>query len=425
MTNNKILHVNKLKKYYENEQGLVDKLLDRQPQPLRAVDGVSFSVNRNETLGIVGESGCGKSTLARSLIGLHTPTNGYIKYQDRLVSEWTKGYKKSFARQVQFVFQDPSSNLDPKQTIRQSIREPLEIHGIGDTDHINKLVSETIERVGIPADQLDRYPSELSGGQQQRVVIARAIILKPELLILDEPTSALDVSIQAQILNLLEELSMELDLTTIIISHNLSVISYLCDRIAVMYLGKLVEIGPSYNVFNQPEHPYTEALMESNQQVGDFISKSNTIDPDIPSPRDPPCGCRFHTRCPKIIPPEKFNITQNNWNSIIKYKSDLRSNKNLLDEIIKVAQNEDINLDNNNEFKSFLKKQYNISSNITDQKVDDLIDNSLDHLVRMNRKKALDCIKGNLESICENKEPIENEVGTNHTANCHLIEQNE
>jgi peptide/nickel transport system ATP-binding protein len=298
--NEPLVSVDGLEKHYYENDSLLDRLVGRDPTAVRAVDGVSFTVERGETLGLVGESGCGKSTTGETLLGLREATAGTVRFDGEPVAGLSGDDERAFRRRAGIVFQDPFSSLDPRQTVGEIVREPLDIHGIDTREERDERVADRLERVGLSAAQRERYPHEFSGGQRQRVGIARALALDPEFVVLDEPVSALDVSVQAQILNLLGDLQEEFGLTYLFIAHDLSVVRHISDRVAVMYLGEIAEIGPVAEIFERPGHPYTEALLES-------VPRANTAERerdvealagDVPSPRDPPAGCRFHTRCP-------------------------------------------------------------------------------------------------------------------------------
>lgn len=294
MTEN-ILEVKNLKKYFPIKKGL----LLREVGQVKAVDDVSFHVKRGETLGLVGESGCGKSTLGRALIRLYEPTSGEVQFDGQNFLT-IKGEKlRQMRKNMQMIFQDPYASLDPRMTVGQILTQPFEIHNmLSPSERIDK-VKSLLETVGLKASHINRYPHEFSGGQRQRISIARAVALNPSLIIADEPVSALDVSIQAQVLNLMKDLQEKLKLTYVFISHDLSVIEHLCDRIAVMYLGKIVEIAPREELFSNPQHPYTQALIAAIPRVG-FGKKmmKKSLGGEVPSPINPPSGCTFHTRCP-------------------------------------------------------------------------------------------------------------------------------
>lgn len=296
--NGDLLQVNDLRKYFPLRKGF----LAGHKGFVKAVDGVSFNVKRGDSFGLVGESGSGKTTVARAILRLVEPTEGQVFYKEKDICRCSEFEMKEMRRNMQMIFQDPHSSLNPRKTVFKSIAEPLVIHEDMGRRDLRKRVERLLEIVGLKKEHMFRYPHELSGGQKQRVGIARALSLNPDLVILDEPTSALDVSVQAQMLNFLESLQKDMGLTYLFISHNLAVIRHACDRVGVMYLGKIVEMGESEEVFSSPKHPYTRALVSAVPlPQAEQPEKMILLEGDIPSATHIPSGCRFHTRCPEKI----------------------------------------------------------------------------------------------------------------------------
>ncbi|WP_157065237.1 ABC transporter ATP-binding protein [Amphibacillus sediminis] len=291
-----LLEVKNLKKHFPVSSSIPFK---KSNQSVKAVDGVNFNVYSGETLGVVGESGCGKSTMARLINQLIKPTDGVVTFKNKNLVEMDAEMLRSTRKKIQMVFQDPYASLDPRLKVGQLIAEPLVIHKVETKESRRKRVEELLEIVGLNKRFADRYPHEFSGGQRQRINIARALALNPELIICDEPVSALDVSVQAQVINLLKQLQDQFQLTYIFISHDLNVVRYMCDRIAVMYLGKIVEIGTYEEIYSNPQHPYTKALFSAIPKKNPFEQKERIIlKGTVPSPLNPPSGCHFHERCP-------------------------------------------------------------------------------------------------------------------------------
>jgi oligopeptide/dipeptide ABC transporter ATP-binding protein len=294
-----MLKVRGLVKHYDTRGGIFGKLTGNPGTLVQAVSGVDITIQQGKTLGLIGESGCGKSTLGRAILRLHEPTSGAIEFDGDNIINLDAEAMKEMRQKMQIIFQDPYASLNPRKTVRQIIGQPLKIHDkITDTE-VDKRVAEMMERVGLKINHMNRYPHQFSGGQRQRIGIARALILNPKFIVCDEPVSALDVSIQAQIIELLADLKRELGLTYLFISHDISVIGYVSERIAVMYLGKIVEEGDTQTILNAPMHPYTQALLSSVPQVESTGATKDRIRlvGDLPSPVDPPKGCKFHTRC--------------------------------------------------------------------------------------------------------------------------------
>ena len=292
-----LVRVENLKKYFP----IVTGFLRRTTGQVRAVDGVSFEIHQGETLGLVGESGCGKSTLGRTLLQLHSPTEGLVYFEGMDLAGMSKSELRSMRRRMQIIFQDPYSSLNPRMTIENIIAEPLTIHHVANGKELHEMVAVLLERVGMNPLFANRFPHEFSGGQRQRIGVARALALNPSFIVADEPISALDVSIQAQVVNLLEDLQDELGHTYLFIAHDLSMVRHICDRVAVMYLGKLVEVGSVDQVYENPQHPYLQALLSAvpvPDPVVEQQRKRIILEGDVPSPANPPTGCNFNTRCP-------------------------------------------------------------------------------------------------------------------------------
>lgn len=315
-TSNDLIKVNNLVKYFPVRGGVFRRVIDW----IKAVDGIEFSIMEGETLGLVGESGCGKSTVGRTILRLLEPTGGDVTFNGANIFDLQKNDLKTIRRDMQIIFQDPYASLNPRRPVGDSIKAGLNIHKIGTPQERIDNVMDTLSKVGLEPYHAQRYPHEFSGGQRQRIGIARAIALRPKFIVCDEPVSALDVSIQSQVLNLLQDLQDEFGLTYLFIAHNLSVVEHISDRVAVMYLGKIVELAPRLELFRNPLHPYTQALMSAIPIPKPNLERERIIlQGEVPSPQNPPSGCHFHPRCPVVMDrcsleePEFVENNEDHW----------------------------------------------------------------------------------------------------------------
>ncbi|GGL66180.1 ABC transporter ATP-binding protein [Halocalculus aciditolerans] len=375
------------------------------PEVVRAVDDVSFEIERGETLGLVGESGCGKSTLARVLLQLLEPTAGDIYFEEENLAELSSEALRQRRKDIQIIFQDPQSSLDPRMKAGAIIEEPMQAHGMLDAAGREERAKELLESVGLESQYYDRYPHEFSGGQRQRINLARALSVDPEFVVLDEPTSALDVSVQAQILNTLDSLQAEFGLTYLFISHDLSVIRHISDRVAVMYLGELVEVAPVEALFEDPKHPYTRALL-SSIPVPDPRNRGerSVLEGDVPSPINPPSGCRFRTRCPALIAPAEHDLSETEWESV----------RSLLRAVSRRS------FDPDDVDAGTLRARF-FDGPLSDAHCEEVIDQAINHAVtgRWDQSSSLLEREFSQKSICAQSNPSLERIPTDRRVACH------
>ena len=415
-----LLEVRNLEKHYPVTEGLLKTEVGR----VRAVDGISFSVEPGETLGIVGESGCGKSTAATSLLRLEEPTAGQVLFDGEDITSYSPQELKRFRRRAQMIFQDPTSSFDPRMSIGEAVAEPLVIHGVKERDRRRRIVADLLERVGLSAEDIDRYPHEFSGGQRQRIALARALVVNPDLIVADEPTSARDVSVQAEILTLIERVQAEFGLAIVFISHDMGVVREICDRVAVMYLGEIVELGPTADVFDDPQHPYTRALLSSIPEPDPWSRGLGTVlTGDVPSPAHPPEGCRFHTRCPEIVPPERYDFTRAEWRAVMNLRIRLAEEGIDADAVRTFVAGEEGDTTErvtDDRVAAAVRAEFSLPETLSDPSAERIVSEALSDVVSDEGATACDRLAEAFPTVCARERPTLGPTEAGHEAACHL-----
>lgn len=418
-----LLEVRDLKKHFSQSEGLLDRLVG-ESGVVKAVDGVDLVVNEGETVAIVGESGCGKSTLAETIINLNQPTDGTITYRGSEISGLSKRKMRPYRREIQMIFQDPLASMNPRKTVEEILTAPLEIHDIGSTPtERREIIVDSLKRVGLSEAQLNRYPNQFSGGQQQRIAIARAITLEPDLLVADEPVSALDVSVQAQILNLLDSLKEDLNLSIIFIAHDLSVVRHISDRVAVMYLGEVVEQAETEELFGNPQHPYTKSLLSAVPRIQTTKRPDRiTLEGAVPSPLDPPEGCRFNTRCPEIIPPNRWSGSQEEFKAAYTFRTRVLNDEIDPDTLREYLQSEKESLDEDEIVEYLIDQTLPLETQSLPSDAADAIWTAAECLVEENKEAAAEIVRNAFPSPCEQSKPRSIETSSGHKVLCHRLD---
>jgi peptide/nickel transport system ATP-binding protein len=402
-----LLEVEGLKTHYSITQGLLQREVGR----VHAVDGVSFEIGRGEALGLVGESGSGKTTTALSTLRLEEPTAGEIRFDGDRVTELSGADLRAFRRRAQLVVQDPNEAFNPRIRVGEAVAEPLALHGMDDADRRRAIVEDLLERVGLSAADADRHPHEFSGGEKQRLAIARALVVNPDLIVCDEPTSALDGRVQADVLALLDEVRREFGVAVLLISHDVDVVRRFCDRVAVMYLGEIVERGPTADVFESPAHPYTRVLLGSVPSLDPADRElARPLTDSIPDPADPPGGCRFHTRCPELIPPSDVDLPRTLWRTLAAFRFSVATGE-LPQSVDDVGSESTVDA-------AAVREAFGLPAEIPDDDVRRGVDEAIEALCRGDRAAARELLAETLPSICERATPATAECD-GRSVQCH------
>jgi peptide/nickel transport system ATP-binding protein len=437
-----LLSVRNLEKHYTRTTGVLGSDVVGR---VRAVDGITFDLHRGETLALVGETGCGKSTTARTVLGLEEPTAGDVAFDGTSLAELDSADRSQFRRRVGMVFQDPTASLDPRMTVGESVGEPLLVHGLRDRARRRERVESLLQRVGLSPEIRGRYPHELSGGQTQRAALARALILQPDLLVADEPVNALDASVQAAFLDLLADLSADFGLAVLFISHDLTVVRAVAERTAVMYLGQIVEQGPTDALLHEPAHPYTRALVDSIPvpDPSQPLARAS-LEGDVPDPSEPPAGCRFHTRCPAVIQPEGSSIDEDTWGSIVSLRRDLVTGRIDLEQLRSLGGRPDSNGTEDGglereksggrqrmgdqevspvrgaNLETAIREAYSLPEQFEDRAAGRVMEEVLSALAEEDIGAARERLDRAFDSVCIEQEPELAPIAEGHRVACHL-----
>ena len=421
MSGRPLLEVRELEKHYPITEGVMKREIGR----VRAVDGVSFDLRQGETLGLVGESGCGKTTVGQAVLRLDEPTGGTVRFGNEDVTSFDRRELKRFRRRAQMIFQDPTSSFDPRMTVGESVAEPLLIHGMRDRKRRREIVENLFERVGLSDHDVDRYPHEFSGGQKQRIALARALVVNPELIVADEPISALDVSVQAEILSLMADIQEEFGLSILFISHDMAVVQEICDRVAVMYLGEIVEVAPTDELFSAPKHPYTRALLSSIPTPDPHErGKGVRLSGDVPDPSNPPPGCRFHTRCPEIIGPDGFDLEQAEVRSVMDMREWLAEPEitvqKIKEFIVAAGRASDVESVTNEQLAEATREEFGLPNELSDPAGDAVLAEIIEAVTRGEYAVALDRLDEEFVTPCRANHPDLRKIGPDRSVACHL-----
>ncbi len=381
-----LLELDGLRTHYPVREGWLRREVGR----VRAVDGVDLTVDDGEAVGLVGESGSGKSTLARTVLGLEDVTDGAARFEGDPIPELSGATRREFQRRVQLIVQDPNEAFSPRMRVGQAVAEPLRLHGVSDTERRQAIARDLLERVGLSADDGDRYPHEFSGGEKQRIAIARALVTNPDLIIADEPTSALDSRVQADVLGLLAEVREEFDIAVLFISHDIDAVRLFCERVAVMYLGELVEKGPIDEVLSFPAHPYTRVLLGSVPSL-DPTDRTlvRPLTETIPDPSDPPEGCRFHTRCPELIPPASVDLPVEQWRNVAEFRFTVQEGS----------------LPDGLDSSAAVRESFDLGSSLPDETVERAVDEASEAVAAGDLERATEQLADVTAAVCERETP--------------------